>query len=114
MEKKWGGSKMWGYTQERYCPLALTKYNLKVENFPYDLDEVIAALAPRPFFSNSPIHDANFNVEGVRVGIANVSEVYHFLNADNNLQVRYPVAGHDFPPEIRFESYNFLDKYLKE
>jgi hypothetical protein len=113
MEKKWG-SKMWGYTEERYCPLSLTKYNLKVECFPFDLDEAIAALAPRPFFSNSPIHDANFNVEGVRVGIANASQVYRFLNADDNLQVRYPVSSHDFPPEVRFEAYDFIDKYLKQ
>ena len=113
MRKKFG-SRHWGYTQERYSPLALTKYGLKVESFPFDFDELIAALAPRPFFSNSPIHDANFNVEGVRMGIANASQVYRFLNADDNLQVRYPVASHDFPPEIRFEAYHFLDKFFKK
>jgi dienelactone hydrolase len=113
MKKKYG-SRLWGMTQQRYSPLALTKYQLKVERMPFDFDELIAVLAPRPFFSNSPIHDANFNVEGVRVGIANVSEVYHFLNADDNLQVRYPVASHDFPLEVRFEAYDFIDKYLKK
>jgi len=112
MRKKYG-SRHWGYVQERYSPLALTKYQLNVESFPFDFDELIAALAPRPFFSNSPIHDANFNVEGVRVGIANASQVYHFLKADDNLQVRYPIASHDFPPLIRYEAYDFIDKYLK-
>jgi hypothetical protein len=53
-------------------------------------------------------------VEGVRVGIANASQVYRFLNADDNLQVRYPVSSHDFPPEVRFEAYDFIDKYLKQ
>lgn len=113
MRKKMGG-RLWGYAQERYSPLALTKYKLQPENMPFDFDDVIAAIAPRPFFSNSPVHDANFNVEGVRVGIASASEVYHFLNADNNLQVRYPVCSHDFPPEVRFEAYNFIDQILKE
>ncbi len=112
MAKKFG-SRLYGLSQKVYCPLALTKYNLKIENFPFDFDELIAVLAPRPFFSNSPIHDANFNIEGVRVGMANASQVYHFLNADNNLQVRYPISSHDFPPEVRFEAYHFIDKILK-
>lgn len=113
MRRKYG-SRHWGYVQERYSPLALTRYNLKVENFPFDFDELIAVLAPRAFFSNSPIHDANFNVEGVRVGIANASQVYHFLNADDNLRVRYPVDSHDFPPLVRYEAYDFIDKILKD
>lgn len=112
-KRKEFGSRLWGAAQERYSPLALTKYQLKVELMPFDFDELIAVIAPRPFFSNSPIHDANFNVEGVRIGIANASEVYHFLQADNDLQVRYPVASHDFPPIVRFEAYEFLDHFLK-
>ncbi|MCO5237895.1 MAG: alpha/beta fold hydrolase [Chitinophagaceae bacterium] len=113
MRKKMGG-RLWGYAQERYTMLALTKYHLRAEDMPFDYEEVIAAIAPRAFFSNSPVHDANFNVEGVRVGIARASEVYHFLDADDQLQVRYPVSGHDFPPEVRFESYRYIDKMLKE
>lgn len=112
MRKKMGG-RLWGYAQERYTMLALTKYHLRAEDMPFDYEEVIAAIAPRAFFSNSPVHDANFNVEGVRVGIARASEVYHFLDADDQLQVRYPVSGHDFPPEVRFESYRYIDKMLK-
>jgi len=111
MRKKFG-SRLWGSAQERYTPLALTKYKLKLADMPFDFDELIATLAPRPFFSNSPIHDANFNVEGVRKGIANASQVFHFLNAGENLQVRYPVATHDFPTEVRLEAYRFIDKIL--
>lgn len=113
-KRKEFGSRLWGAAQERYSPLALTKYQLKVEKMPFDFDELMAVIAPRPFFSNSPIHDANFNVEGVRIGIANASEVYHFLRADDNLQVRYPIASHDFPPIVRFEAYEFLDHFLKQ
>lgn len=111
MRKKFG-SRLWGSAQERYTPLALTKYNLRLEAMPFDFDELIAVLAPRPFFSNSPIHDANFNVEGVRKGIANASRVYHFLQAEENLQVRYPIASHDFPTAVRLEAYRFIDKIL--
>jgi len=107
------GSRLTGWAQERYSPLALTKYKLELNRMPFDFDELIAALSPRPFFSNSPVHDANFNVEGVRIGIANAMEVYRLFDAEENLQVRYPYADHDFPPEVRFESYDFIDKILK-
>ena len=32
---------------------------------PFDFYELVAALAPRAFFSNSPYTDPNFNVSGV-------------------------------------------------
>ena len=35
------------------------------------------------------------------------------FNAKNNLQVRYPDAGHDFPTEVRLEAYQFIDSILK-
>lgn len=52
-------------------------------------------------------------MEGVRKGIASVSEVYEFFNAPDNLQVRYPLSGHDFPPETRLEAYQFIDRILE-
>ncbi|MGH2565901.1 MAG: alpha/beta hydrolase, partial [Ginsengibacter sp.] len=110
--KKFGGA-LGPWAQERYMPLLRDKYDLDVNRIPFDFDEVIAALAPRPFFSNSPVNDGNFNVKGVRKGIAEVSEVYDFLGAKDKLEVRYPNAEHDFPPEVRLEAYRFIDKILK-
>mgnify|MGYP001122388247 CR=1 FL=1 len=61
MRKKMGG-RLWGYAQERYSPLALTRYKLQLEKMPFDFDDVIAAIAPRPFFASSPVHGANLKV----------------------------------------------------
>lgn len=80
---------------------------------PFDFPEIIGSLAPRPFFSNSPTGDGNFDVNGVKAGIKAVAPVYHFLGVAENLQVRYPEAGHDFPLETRTEAYSFLDKHLE-
>ena len=110
--KKYGG-RLGPWAQDKYMPLLRTKYNLDPEKIPFDFDEIIAALAPRAFFSNSPINDSNFDVEGVRKGIANASEVYGFLKATDKLQVRYPDSGHDFPPEVRLQAYRFIDKTLE-
>jgi acetyl esterase/lipase len=102
------------WAQDVYMPYIRDKYNLDPRQVPFDFDEVIAALAPRAFFSNSPIRDNNFDVEGVRRGIEEASEVYRFFKSEDNLQVRYPDAEHDFPKEVRFEAYEFIDKILKQ
>ena len=110
--EKYGG-RLGPWAQKRYMPLLRDKYNLDAAKIPFDFQEVIAAIAPRPFFSNSPLNDGNFDVEGVKKGIAEASVVYRFLNAEANLQVRYPNSQHDFPIEVRLEAYNFIDKILK-
>ncbi|WP_316812706.1 alpha/beta hydrolase [Pedobacter heparinus] len=109
--KKFGG-KLGAWAQTRYMPLVRDKYQLDAAQMPFDFDEAIAVLAPRPFFSNSPVGDANFDVKGVEKGISNVTEVYKFLNAADRLQVSYPDAAHDFPPETRLSAYAFIDKAL--
>ncbi len=110
--KRYGG-RLGPWAQKRYMPLFLDKYKLDGSKIPFDFDEVIAAIAPRPFFSNSPLNDANFEVKGVIKGIAEAAKVYRFLKAEGNLQVRYPDAKHDFPPEVRLEAYRFIDRILK-
>jgi len=107
------GGKLGPWSQELYMPLIRDKYNLDPGKVPFDFDEVIATLAPRPFFSNSPLKDSNFDVGGVRKGIASVSEVYDFFGAKDKLQVCYPDAGHEFPPDIVLKAYQFIDKFLQ-
>ena len=106
------GGRLGPWAQTRYMPLVRDKYQLDAAQMPFDFDEAIASLAPRPFFSNSPKSDANFDVKGVKEGILNIAKVYKFLNADDKLQVNYPDAGHDFPPEVRLNAYAFIDKEL--
>ena len=110
--KRYGG-RLGPWAQDRYMPLLRTRFQLDAAQMPFDFHEVIAALAPRPFFSNSPVQDSNFDVAGVRQGIAAASQVYGLLKAPDKLQVRYPNAGHDFPQEVRAEAYRFLDKTLR-
>jgi pimeloyl-ACP methyl ester carboxylesterase len=107
------GGRLGPWAQDRYMPWLREKYELDGHRFPFDFDAVIAALAPRLFFSNSPINDSNFDVEGVREGISSASAVYKFLDVPGNLQVRYPDAGHDFPVDVRLEAYRYLDKLFE-
>lgn len=109
--KRYGG-RLGPWAQDRYMPLLRDQFKLDSTQIPFDFDEVIAALAPRPFFSNSPLNDSNFDVEGVRKGISAASAVYDYLGAGNNLVVAYPDAAHDFPPQVRLQAYRFIDKVL--
>lgn len=105
---KYGG-KLWPWAQERYMPLMRDKYNLDPDKIPFDFDEAIAVIAPRAFFSNSPVNDANFNTAGIKKGIADIREVYDFLQAPGNLQVHYPDSEHDFSLRVRWKAYDFID-----
>jgi acetyl esterase/lipase len=106
------GGKLDGWAGERYMPRLRTVYGLDPGRAPFDFDEVVAAIAPRAFFSNSPLRDDNFAVAGVRKTELKAREVFTLLRASDQFVVRYPDSAHDFPPEVRQEAYAFLDRVL--
>ena len=79
---------------------------------PFDFPELIAGIAPRAFFTSSPIGDANFEVSGVREAIQESSRVYRLYGVPELLGAIYPESAHDFPPAARQEAYRFLDQML--
>jgi len=105
--------KIAGWTSDRYMPRLRDVYGLDSDRVPFDFYEVVAALAPRAFFSNSPLHDSNFEVKGVQKAIAEVQKIYQLFQAESQLQVHYPDCEHDFPPEIREEAYRCMEKILR-
>lgn len=110
-EKRYGG-RLGPWAQTRYMPFMKSKFDLDGNRIPFNFDKAIAAIAPRAFFSVSPVRDSNFDYKGVEAGIALVKPVYESLGAADKLQVRYPDAEHDFPVESRKEAYAFIDKIL--
>jgi pimeloyl-ACP methyl ester carboxylesterase len=102
-----------GWTSDRYMPRLRDVYNLDPNLVPFDFYEVAGALAPRAFFSNSPLNDSNFDVRGVKKATAEAEKIYALYNAEQMLLVRYPDDKHDFPPQIRKESYQLLDRILE-
>jgi dienelactone hydrolase len=106
------GGDIKGWTHDGYMPLLATKYKLDPDLVPFDFYEIVAALAPRPFFSNSPLRDSNFDYRGVEKAIEKAGKVYALLGAEDRLQVRYPDCEHDFPPEVRKEAYETIDAAL--
>src|SRR5262245_44568311 len=95
--------KIAGWTGPVYMPRLKEVYELDPDKAPFDFYEVVAALAPRAFFSVSPERDSNCAVAGVRKAEPAAREVFQLLGAADNLQVRYPDCEHDFPDEMRRE-----------
>lgn len=104
--------KIAGWSHKGYMPRLERVYDLDLAKVPFDFPELIGALAPRGFFTNSPLHDANFEVEGVRVCIEAAKPVYELYGASDRLQAVHPEAEHDFPAEVRERAYRFLDRIL--
>ncbi len=107
------GGDLTGWSGERYVSRIREVYALDPDRVPWDYYEMIAALAPRAFFSASPLHDSNFDVAGVKKAIPVAREVYELLGVPDRLQVSYPDCAHEFPPEVREQAYQFLDTALK-
>ena len=109
--KRYGG-RLGPWAQTRYMPLIRSKYDLDERKIPFNFSDIISAIAPRAFFSVSPLNDGNFDVEGVRKGVSIAERTYTELGANDMLQVRYPQAEHDFPVLSRIEAYAFIDRIL--
>ena len=106
------GGNITGWTSDRYMPRLREIYQLDPDRVPFDFYEIVAALAPRAFFSNSPLRDSNFDVNGVKKAIPVAAQIYQLYNSKDLLQVRYPDCEHDFPPQTREEAYQFIDRIL--
>jgi pimeloyl-ACP methyl ester carboxylesterase len=103
-----------GWSHKGYMPRLKDRYGLDLKRVPFDWPELIGALAPRPFFTNSPLHDDNFEVEGVRVCLEAAKPVYELLGAPDRIMAVHPDAAHSFPPTSREAAYAFIDNALKQ
>ena len=116
-------------------PRIKTSFGGDPARVPVDFYELVAAIAPRPFFSNSPVTDFNFNVSGVWAASPAVSAVWaRFAAAAPNttdlgdrLSIDFPQGGcaihtypgagppecgHDFPGGSRFAAYRFIGRHF--
>lgn len=107
------GGKIKGWTSDRYMPSLMNTYDSDADKVPFDFYELNAALAPRAFFSNSPLHDSNFDYRGIEKAAPAIRRIYNLYDASDNMRIAFPDSEHDFPTEVREESYRFLDRFLK-
>jgi pimeloyl-ACP methyl ester carboxylesterase len=110
---KYYGGNLTGWSGPVYMPRIASVYGKDPKKVPFDFTDVVSAIAPRAVLAVAPVKDDNFAVDGVKDVIRVAKPVYEGLKAADELQARYPDAGHDFPPEERKAAYEFLDRRLK-
>lgn len=108
-EKFWERGK--GWCQDLYMP-RLAAYRGRLGELPFDFDDLLAALAPRPIFVNAPLRDSNFKWRSVDRLVATARETYALLGAPDAITVEHPDSPHDFPSDVRRRAYAFLEKTL--
>jgi len=92
-----------GWTQERYMP-RIAAYQ-QAEEIPFDFDDVLTAISPRPVFVNAPLNDDNFQWKSVDRLVRKVE----LGDSGECITVVHPECGHDFPEAIRQQAYKFLE-----
>jgi pimeloyl-ACP methyl ester carboxylesterase len=110
---RYKGGDLTGWCGPRYMPLVEAQFGKSPERMPFDFGEVLAAIAPRAVHIVAPLHDDNFDVEGVREAVASAQPIFELLKMEKNLSVSYPDCAHDFPDEERELAYDTLDRALK-
>lgn len=84
-----------------------------VQRMPFDLVEIAATLAPRPFLTVAPLRDDNFPVKGLTDAQHALTPLYKLHAAEDHLTFDFPDAEHTFPPASREKTYAWLDRWLK-
>jgi pimeloyl-ACP methyl ester carboxylesterase len=112
--EKYKGGDLSGWSTLTYMPQIASVYHNSPAGMPFDFTELLGALAPRAVFINAPLKDTNFEVSGVDDCVAAAMPVYQrIFRTGDRIVVVHPDCGHDFPPEIRKQAYEFLDRWLR-
>jgi hypothetical protein len=90
-----------------------SEFNNDPKKMPFDFDDVLHAICPRAVFAMSPLHDHNFDVQGVKDVIAKVRPEFERRKVGDKLKAIHPDAKHEWPDDARTEAYEFIDRWLK-
>jgi len=97
------------WSHKGYMPWIRERFNCRVEDFPFDWDEVLESICPRAVFINAP-EDDFMRVEGVRECMEKVQPTFDAAGA--SIACVHPPCEHDFPPDVRAQAYAFVDRCL--
>jgi dienelactone hydrolase len=111
---KYYGGNLKGWTSDRYMPRIASEFGSDPKRVPFDFTDVLSAIAPRGVFVMAPLHDSNFDVDGVKDVLKAVTPVYEKLKAADKLKAIHPDAKHEWPAAARTEAYEFADGVLKK
>ncbi len=84
-----------------------------VSQIPFDWHEIIACIAPRPYFNWATLDDKIFpNTENLNEIFGQLEGVYSLYGAKDFVQSHLVPGDHAFPKEGQELAYKFLDQHL--
>lgn len=101
-----------GWTQLRYMP-RMADFQGRLDQIPFDFDELLGTIAPRNVLVVAPLHDSNFRSASVDRMTTEARKVFSLHGHPDRLQVVHPDCQHDFPDEMRQQAYQMFDTVLK-
>ena len=100
--------KMEAWAQDVYMPLIGTRFDFDPGKMPWDYPELASAIAPRHLFISTCKRDTNINYPGAKCVIDECRCVYEKLGIPERFDYITPDDVHNFPPEARRASYDFI------
>jgi dienelactone hydrolase len=92
----------------------LRKYLLAGEELPFDLNEVAALIAPRPWLNISAYYDKTLGNQEFLAGVGvQLTQVYKLFGQQNHFSYFMHGNDHSFPKFARALAYGWLDRFLK-
>ena len=78
-----------------------------------DIEDLVCALAPRPFMMTSGMKDPIYPLKGTRKIDEAAREAYSAFGMADNFKALFFDGSHAFPADIREQAYAWLDRFLK-
>lgn len=92
----------------------LRKYLLEGTELPFDIHEVAALIAPRPWCNISAYYDKTLGNQGFLASVGvQFSQVYQLYGRQNHFAFFMHGNDHSFPQFSRSLAYAWLDRFLK-
>ena len=85
----------------------------KEARLPYDYDELIAAIAPRPVYVLSPQFDRDATPADVKKAVEQARKVYRLYNAANNLMLDEPWDYNRLPLATQDRAINWMKEKMR-
>ena len=123
--------------RDKYMPLIAETYANDPKQMPFDFDQILSELYPKPLFISAPTADDVFDCNGVKQCVQTARKAYEAKVQENsqsssvssasskrtgaiiremdeadNIVAVYPNCKHELPNDIRQRMYAFLSKYL--